>query len=197
MKKYIKINLNQAESKESKQERVADQIRWALFVVMAILFLGANINVWMISRGYDKIIIQKENEIDRVKEEIKALQAKGKNLSKEDILSFAQLEQDRFLWARNMELLGEMTPDDMAITGLKFKHDKLTISGIAPVYDDKKDFDIINSYIHRLNGNLEFASNFKRIKYVGHNRLNFRGQDIVKFEVLAPAKQPKVKKKAK
>lgn len=197
MKKYIKINLNQAESKESKQERVADQIRWALFVVMAILFLGANINVWMISRGYDKIIIQKENEIERVKEEIKALQAKGKNLSKEDILSFAQLEQDRFLWARNMELLGEMTPDDMAITGLKFKHDKLTISGIAPVYDDKKDFDIINSYIHRLNGNLEFASNFKRIKYVGHNRLNFRGQDIVKFEVLAPAKQPKVKKKAK
>jgi len=197
MKKYIIINLNQSESKETRQERVNEQIRWVLFSVFLILFLGANIRLWMISSGYDRIIIQKENEIEKVKMEIKALEAKGKNLSKDDILSFAELEQTRYLWARNMEMLGEMTPNDMAITGLKFKHDKLTITGIAPVYDDRKDFEIINSYVQKLNNNSEFANHFQRIKYVGHNRLNFRGQDIVKFEVLAPAKYSSGKKKIK
>ena len=153
MKKYIVINLNQAESKESRQERVQDQIRWGIFALFIILFLGANIRVWTISRGYDRIISQKEQEIAKVKQEIKALRAKGKNLSKDDILSFADLEQNRFLWARNMELLGEMTPNDMAITGLKFKHDKLSISGIVPVYEDRKDFEIINDYIRKLKRN--------------------------------------------
>ena len=89
MKKYIIINLNQSESKETQQERVNEQIRWALFSVFLILFLGANIRIWMISSGYDRIIVQKEQEIEEVKKEIKALEAKGKNLSKEDILSFA------------------------------------------------------------------------------------------------------------
>ena len=86
MKKYIIINLNQSESKETQQERVNEQIRWALFSVFLILFLGANIRIWMISSGYDRIIVQKEQEIEEVKKEIKALEAKGKNLSKEDIL---------------------------------------------------------------------------------------------------------------
>ncbi|MBT3300155.1 MAG: hypothetical protein HN657_02795 [Candidatus Marinimicrobia bacterium] len=195
MKKYIVINLNQAESKESRQERVQDQIRWGIFALFIILFLGANIRVWTISRGYDRIISQKEQEIAKVKQEIKALRAKGKNLSKDDILSFADLEQNRFLWARNMELLGEMTPNDMAITGLKFKHDKLSISGIVPVYEDRKDFEIINDYIRKLKRNEEFASHYKRIKFVGHNRLSFRGQDIIKFEVLAPAKYTRATQK--
>ena len=85
----------------------------------------------MISVGYNSIIDKKKTEISRLKEEINNLQSQGKNLSKYDILSFADLEQDRFLWAQNMEKMGKVTPDDIAITGLRYKREKLLIFGIA------------------------------------------------------------------
>ena len=60
-------------------------------------------------------------QIQKLKSEINKLESEGKNLSKEDILSFANLEQERFLWAENLEKMGSVTPDDIAITGLRFK----------------------------------------------------------------------------
>ena len=77
MKKYIIINLNQSESKETQQERVNEQIRWALFSVFLILFLGANIRIWMISSGYDRIIVQKEQEIEEVSAAMRALRRRN------------------------------------------------------------------------------------------------------------------------
>ena len=104
-------------------------------------------------------------------------------------MSFADLEQDRFLWARNMELLGQMTPDDMAITGMKFKRDKLTIKGIGLTFEDRKDFEIIDEYVQTLRDNKEFSQNFSRIKYVGHQKINVRGQNIIRFEIIASIKK--------
>ena len=144
-----------------------------------------NVRVWMISRGYDRVIDQKRTEIEELAEQIKKLRSRGKNLSKNDIMSFADLEQDRFLWARNMELLGTMTPDDMAIIGMRFKRDKLTIKGIALTFEDRKDFEIIDEYVQTLRDNKEFSDNFIRIKYVGHQKVDIRGQQIIRFEIVA------------
>ena len=148
-----------------------------------------NIRVLMIGFGYNSVINKKKNQIVQLENQIKQLQSKGKNLSKNDIMSFADLEQDRFLWARNMELLGKMTPDDMAITGMKFKRDKLTIKGIALTFEDRKDFEIIDEYVQTLRSNKEFSENFSRIKYVGHQKVNIRGQNIIRFEVIASIKK--------
>ena len=115
------------------------------------------------------------------------------NLSKDDILSFADLEQDRFLWARNLEKMGALTPDDIAITGLKFKRKKLVIKGIALTFEDRKDFEIIDEYVQTLRNNKEFSSNFSKIKYVGHSKVNVRGQDIVRFEIEASSKKSRKK----
>ncbi|SVB50583.1 uncharacterized protein METZ01_LOCUS203437, partial [marine metagenome] len=115
-----------------------------------------NIRIWMISSGYNRVIDQKKTEIQNLTEQIKLLQSRGKNLSKNDIMSFADLEQKRFLWARNMELLGTMTPDDMAIIGMRFKRDKLRIKGIALTFEDRKDFEIIDEYVQTLRDNKEF-----------------------------------------
>ena len=139
----------------------------------------------MIGFGYNKVISKKNNQIQELKNDIMKLQSKGKNLSKNDIMSFADLEQDRFLWARNMELLGKMTPDDMAITGMRFKRDKLTVKGIALTFEDRKDFEIIDEYVQTLRANKEFSENFTRIKYVGHQKINIRGQNIIRFEIIA------------
>ncbi|SVB13277.1 uncharacterized protein METZ01_LOCUS166131 [marine metagenome] len=154
-----------------------------------LLLVSVNFQVWMISTGYNDIISQKKGEIERLKDEIDKLQSEGKNLSKGDILSFANLEQDRFLWAQNLEKMGRVTPDDIAITGLRYKRGKLIIRGIALTFEDRKDFEIIDEYVQTLRKNKEFSNNFNRIKYVGHNKVNVRGQDIVRFEIEAKVKK--------
>ena len=185
MKSYITINLNKAESAEIRQERIREQTRWSVFGILIFLLLAINVRVWMISSGYNRVIDQKKSEIQNLIEQIKQLQSRGKNLSKNDIMSFAELEQDRFLWASNLELLGAMTPDDMAITGMRFKRDKLTIKGIALTFEDRKDFEIIDEYIQTLRNYKEFSDNFSRIKYVGHQKVDIRGQKIIRFEIVA------------
>ncbi len=192
-KQYIVINLNKAESAETRIERVKERGRWILFCILFVLLLGANTRVWMISLGYDGIIDKKQKEITRLKDEINMLQSQGKNLSKYDILSFAELEQDRFLWAQNLEKLGAVTPDDITITGLRYKREKLLIYGIALTFEDRKDFEIIDEYVQTLRNNKNFSKHFSRIKYVGHNKVNVRGQDIIRFEIEAKSKKSKRK----
>lgn len=188
-KHYIVINLNKAESAETRLARIREQVRWGIFGVLMLLLVSVNFQVWMISNGYNDIISQKKEEIERLKDEIDKLQSEGKNLSKGDILSFADLEQDRFLWAQILEKMGRVTPDDIAITGLRFKREKLIIRGIALTFEDRKDFEIIDEYVQTLRKNKEFSNNFNRIKYVGHNKVNVRGQDIVRFEIEAKVKK--------
>ena len=189
MKTYIKINLNKAESSEVLKEKALDRTRWVIFGVLIFSLVFINFRVLMIGFGYNSVIKKKKNQIVQLKNQIKQLQSKGKNLSKSDIMSFADLEQGRFLWARKMELLGQMTPDDMAITGMKFKRDKLTIKGIALTFEDRKDFEIIDEYVQTLRNNKEFSQNFSRIKYVGHQKVSIRGQNIIRFEVIASIKK--------
>ena len=188
-KHYIVINLNKVESAETRLARIREQVRWGIFGVLMLLLVSVNFQVWMISNGYNDIISQKKEEIERLKDEIDKLQSEGKNLSKGDILSFADLEQDRFLWAQILEKMGRVTPDDIAITGLRFKREKLIIRGIALTFEDRKDFEIIDEYVQTLRKNKEFSNNFNRIKYVGHNKVNVRGQDIVRVEIEAKVKK--------
>ena len=188
-KNYIIINLNKAESAETRLERVREQGRWATFAFLLIFLLGVNFRVWMINNGYNNIIDQKKVEIERLSDEINKLQSQGKNLSKNDILAFADLEQDRFLWAQNLEEMGNMTPDDMAIVGLRFKRGKLIIKGIALTFKDRKDFEIIDEYVRTLRKNKDFSNNFVQIKYVGHSKVAVRGQEIVRFEIEATVRK--------
>ena len=120
------------------------------------------------------------------------MQSRGKNLSKEDILSFADLEQNRFLWSKNLEMLGSMTPDDMAITGLRFKRQKMVINGIALTFEDRKDFEIIDEYLQTLKANKGFSDNFSRIKLEDYGRISIRGQEIIRFEFVAAVKKKTV-----
>ncbi len=188
-KNYIIINLNKAESAETRQARIKERFRWSVFIVLVGALIGVNAMVWFISIGYNDIIYKKETEISRLKDEIDKLQSQGKNLSKEDILSFADLEQERFLWAQNLEKMGALTPNDIAITGLRFKRQKLVIKGIALTFEDRKDFEIIDEYVQTLRNNNEFSKNFSKIKYVGHSKVSVRGQEIVRFEIEASSKR--------
>jgi hypothetical protein len=123
---------------------------------------------------------------------------KGKNLSKQDILMLAKLENNRFMWADCLQRLGNMTFIDMSLTGLKFKKTKLLIQGIASTYKGKKEFEQIENFIHTLNSDRDFSSNFVRLKLKHHELLKIRNQEIVSFEIEATLKSvPHISKQVK
>ena len=166
MKKFIKINLNKTDSKEVRTQRWKERGRWAIFSVIILCLFTANVIIFLIGSGYSSLMEQKRKEIANVKKQIFDLQAKGKNLSKQDIMSFADLESGRTLWAKNFELLGKMTPDDMALTGLKFnkRNKKLYIEGISVVYKDEEEYEVVHNYINRMKRNSLFSKKFPKIK---------------------------------
>ena len=199
MKNFIKINLNKTDSKEVRTQRWKERARWAIFSVIILSLFTANIIIYFIGSGYSGLIVQKKNEITDVKKQIQDLQAKGKNLSKQDIMSFADLESGRTLWAKNFELLGKMTPDDMALTGLKFnkRNKKLYIEGISVVYKDEEEYEVVHDYINRMKRNSEFSNRFPKIKFRQGSLKKVRGQEIVHFEVAAAIKPSSKKKRNK
>ena len=69
-----------------------------------------------------------------------------------------------------------MTPDDMTITGLRFKRQKMVINGIALTFEDRNDFEIIDEYLQTLKANKKFSDNFSRIKLEDYCRISIRGQ---------------------
>ncbi len=186
MKKLILINLNKRKTSESLALRNKEQIRWFIFGLLVSFLFGMNGLTWYIGLNYNGLIHQKNMEIDQIKEEISLLREKGKNLSKQDIMTLASLENNRFLWAENLEKLGMMTPEDMSLTELKYKKNKLFIKGIATTYRGQKDFEQVERFIHLLKSNHEFSDNFTRLKLIHHALINVRGQDIVAFELEAP-----------
>lgn len=185
MNKFISIDLNQSESRETILEQWKERSRWFVFGLITFLLLFINIESWWIGNGYSKLIERKEVEIKEVKAQISALRKEGKNLSKADIMSLAELENNRILWARNMQLIGEMTPEDMAITSMKYKKDKIIIGGVAVIYEDRKDFDIVHDYINRLKRNKKLGENFSKIKFNQGSLKTIREQEIVEFEIEA------------
>ena len=199
MKKFILINLNQTDSKEARTARLKERGRWMIFTIIVLSLIFANTSLFLIGSGYNRLIAQKENEIADVKQRIRNLQAQGKNLSKQDILSFAELEGNRTLWARNFELLGKMTPGDMALTSLKFnkRNKKLYIEGISVVYKEEEEYEIVYNYINLMKRNREFSKNFPKVKFRQGSLKKIRGQDIVHFEIEAALKTTTKKRKRK
>ena len=199
MKKFILINLNQTDSKEARTARLKERGRWMIFTILVLSLIFANTSLFLIGSGYNRLIAQKENEIADVKQRIRNLQTQGKNLSKQDILSFAELEGNRTLWARNFELLGKMTPGDMALTSLKFnkRNKKLYIEGISVVYKEEEEYEIVYNYINLMKRNREFSKNFPKVKFRQGSLKKIRGQDIVHFEIEAALKTTAKKRKRK
>lgn len=195
MNKFISINLNQSESRETIREQWKERTRWFVFGLITFLLIFVNGETWWIGHGYSKLIERKEAEIKDVKIQISALRKEGKNLSKEDIMSLADLENNRILWARNMQLIGEMTPEDMAITSMKYKKNKIIIGGVAVVYEDRKDFDIVHDYINRLKGNKLLSENFSKIKFNQGSLKKIREQSVVEFEIEAALRVSAKKKR--
>jgi len=186
----IKINLNQASSKAARLELRRERLRWSVFAGVLLLLAGAFTFLLVENVEFNRIVEQKENQINEIKAQIESLKQEGRNLAKEDILAMADLANRRTLWAEKLNALGRLMPHDMAITNLAFKDRYLDIAGVSRIYPDEREFDIIEEFIDRLKGDPVFAADFSEIKFSSFSRMTILNQDVVNFEVRATLDLP-------
>ena len=74
----------------------------------------------------NNIIDSRQETIAKIIKDTEELKKSGKiNLSKIDIKTLNKFENKRMFWAPKLIALSEITPEDMAITGLDFENKKL------------------------------------------------------------------------
>lgn len=189
MKNLIKINLNQTISKAQLEQLQEENKRWIIFGAICFLFFTSICWFLFINNRMNYIVSQRTATIEKIKNDTQALQKKGKiNLSKIDVKTLNKFENKRMFWAPKLIALSEITPEDMAITGLSFEHKKLKISAISTITSGEKEFDVVEDFMNRIDGNSEFNSDFKDIKFESMEKTRARDQEILAFTIEARLK---------
>tara|TARA_S200000501_G_C20861346_1_gene759888 strand:+ start:1410 stop:2015 length:606 start_codon:yes stop_codon:yes gene_type:complete len=185
-KKYILINLNKTISNAELQELHQERNRWILFTVISVSLFALAVWFLLINNQANSIITERKNIIDKLIIDTDALKNEGQiNLSKKDINNLIKTEGERIIWSEKLKIISEITPLDMAITGLEFKNLKFIIKGISKVHEDEKEFLIVEKFINTLKSNEKFSNDFRSIKFKGSERDLSRGQEIFKFTIEA------------
>ena len=184
--KFVLINLNKTVSNAELQELQQERKKWIIFTVITMLMVA--LAFWFISINSQAnfIISERNNVISKLIQDTENLKNEGQiNLSKRDINNLIKTEGERIIWSEKLKILSDITPVDMAITGLEFKNLKFTIKGISKVHEDEKEFLIVEQFINMLKTNARFSDDFKTIKFKGSERDLSRGQEIFKFTIEA------------
>ena len=126
--KFVLINLNKTVSNAELQELQQERKKWIIFTVITMLMVA--LAFWFISINSQAnfIISERNNVINKLIQDTENLKNEGQiNLSKRDINNLIKTEGERIIWSEKLKILSDITPVDMAITGLEFKNLKFTI----------------------------------------------------------------------
>ncbi len=187
--KLIKINLNQTVSKAQLEHINEEKKRWILFGGICTLFIIYLIWFGFINYRMNNIIENRTQTIEEIIKKTEELKKSGKiNLSKIDIKTLNKFENKRMFWAPKLIALSEITPEDMAITGLDFENKKLQISAISKIENGEKDFDVVEDFMKRIDENEEFNKDFKGIKFDSMEKSRAKGQEVLSFTIKAKLK---------
>ena len=187
--KLIKINLNQTVSKAQLDHINDEKKRWTIFGTICSLFIIYLIWFGFINYRMNYIIDNRQETIKNIIKDTEELKKSGKiNLSKIDIKTLNKFESKRMFWAPKLIALSEITPDDMAITGLDFENKKLQISAISKMDQGEKDFDVVEDFMNRIDKNEEFNKDFKGIKFDSMEKSRAKGQEVLSFTIKARLK---------
>lgn len=177
MSEFILINLNQTVNRALQVELKRERMRWGLFGLFMIIFIGIGFGFYTFQSELALLINNREERIQTVKNQIDSLKENvGIDLSKVDIESFYNFENKHILWAEKLKVFSEITPDYMAITEIDYRRDKkydrdrVTISAVSRVVSDEKDFTVIEEFINLLKSNAIFSKDFTDIKFVNSDR---------------------------
>jgi len=196
-KKYIIIDLNQTVSRhqleEKRQELTRDIIMGSFLFILVSIFIWFNVinyNLSSIVNTRNKKISLRQIEIDNLKSDVKI------QLAKIDVENLYKFDEKRLFWSPKLMALTNLTPTTMSITKIEFFRKKLNISAITEIEEGKKEFDIVEDFIAKLESNDEFFGDFESIRFIDSSQDNVRNLKIFTFRIEAKIKQ-KIKHKKK
>ena len=182
----IIINLNQSFSSSEIKQKKDENTRWVYFSLILVALLGNLFWFIHINMNINQLIEQREDTISQLGVDTEKLKQKGRiNLSKKDIENLYNVEKNRVTWADKFTEFANITPEDMAITGIVFRNNKFTINAISLINQNEKEFAIVENLINSLQSSEIISKDFSNIKFKSSQRKMTRGQEILVFVIEA------------
>ena len=182
----IIINLNQSYSSSEIKLKKDENTRWVYFSLILVALLGNLFWFIHINMNINQLIEQREDTISQLGVDTEKLKQKGRiNLSKKDIENLYNVEHNRVTWADKFTEFANITPEDMAITGIVFRNNKFTINAISLINENEKEFAIVENLINTLQSSEIISKDFSNIKFKSFQRKITRGQEILVFVIEA------------
>ena len=182
----IIINLNQSYSSSEIKLKKDENTRWVYFSLILLALLGNLFWFIHINMNINQLIEQRGDTIAQLGVDTEKLKQKGRiNLSKKDIENLYNVEKNRVTWADKFTEFANITPEDMAITGIVFRNNKFTINAISLINENEKEFAIVENLINTLQSSEIISKDFSNIKFKSSQRKITRGQEILVFVIEA------------
>ena len=194
MKKLISINLNQTINKAVLAEMKKEQSRWIMSGSIFLLFVISFGFLVSLNGSLSTLVDKREERIDKIISDTKLLKKEGIDLSKNDIESYYDLENNRIFWSDKLQKLSVITPEYMAITEISYHNGRMIISAVSQINPDEKDFKVIDHFVNLLKDTEEFNEDFVEIKFQSSERIVSRGMEVLSFQVYAKIDQKLIKK---
>ncbi len=188
------INLNKGEDIAEREARWSKRreiiTMTVLIIVVAVLSL---VNVQQY-QAIEDVLDTKEKTIRDIDRQLDSLKKTGKNISKQDVLALAKLEKERVLWTKKLLAIGELLPEDMALTYIDFKNQLLLLRFISKIERDEKEFDRVKLMIDKLRNSPMFFRDFKEMRLKEQHQSDIDEQTILSFSVLCEIEKGRKKK---
>ncbi|MBK6765908.1 MAG: hypothetical protein IPG71_06135 [bacterium] len=197
MVKLFTINLNKGEGELVLRQRRQERRSFLLLFLMGLVFAVLGGITWAQNEAINDVIKSREQKLARIQFELDSLKREGTNVSKDDVMALATLEQERFLWARRLEVLAEVLPPGMSVTGLELQNNRFFMHCVAQVDSTEKEFDIISHFVDLLKTTPDFRQGMFEIKFDKSLRKAVEGQDALMFSVECVTRDPERGKKKK
>lgn len=178
------INLNKGEDiaeREQRWRRRREVITLVIIAIVAVVVMLLNVRQY---QTLNQFVQKKEAIIRDINRQLDSLKRTGKNISKEDVLALAKLEKERVLWTKKLLALGELLPEEMALTHLEFRNNQFLIRFISMIHKDEKEFDKVKEVIDKLRNSPLFFRDFSEMKLKEQHQSMVESQTILSFSVL-------------
>lgn len=185
------INLNKGEDlaeREARWRKRREIITLTVLIIFVVILSMINIQQYRTAEG---VLQTKRNIIADIDRQLDTLKKTGKNISKEDVLALAKLEKTRVLWTKKMLAIGELIPEEMAVTFMEYKNNILLLRFISSIKRDEKEFDRVKVMIDKLRNSPLFFRDFSELRLKEQHRGDIEDQSILSFSVLCTVEKGK------
>ena len=183
MVRQFRINLNRQEGFAQREERKRKLRERITLTVVSALLLVMGFLTWQNDHELRMMVQGKEYQLNRIITQIDSLQKEGQNVSKEDVLALARLDDERVLWTKKFASVADRLPEKMAVTGLTLERGTFSINAISQIDPNEREFDKVKELMDQLKATPVFMEDFKDIKFKESKRVKREDQEYLSFQV--------------